>query len=197
MSDKAALRGRWGATNHDFDFRKYNTFAEQIAKEQDAQIRAAEQNEGRAARDGANAYGHQYTTGNYQSASGEARDIDWGKQRAKPRPVPITGVPRPRFHNRGGDGTRRHWDSTPEPLVSTEIGGWWGKEIYTDIDYDGLKDADEAAGIDKVRAHAQGPQIDARDRSDEALLRSINGRRDNFGTDMYTVVNIENTGYML
>jgi hypothetical protein len=32
---------------------------------------------------------------------------------------------------------------------------------------------------------------------DDALLRSINGRRDKFGAEMYTVVNLENVGYML
>jgi hypothetical protein len=206
MSDKAALRGRWGATNHDFDFRKYNTFAEQIHKEQEAQFKAARQQAGLQKADGANAHGHRYTTGNYHTSSGDAKEVDWGKPPARTRPLPISGVPQPRFHNRGGDGTRRHWGSEPEPQTSAEIGGWYGKRaIYADLDYDGMDDAAEAsgdggAGIAAIRTAAKGPTLDAsasQDARDDALLRAINGRRDKFGAEIYTVVNLENAGYML
>lgn len=208
MSDKAALRGRWGATNHDFDFRKYNTFSEQIAKEQDAQFKAAARLQ-KHRKDGTDPHSHRFNaTGTAGPASGGAVEIDWGRPSAKPRPLPISGVPRPRFHNRGGDGARRHWGSEPEPQVSAEIGAWYGKRsIFADLDYDGMADEVEAMGgaaADAARAAvrnaAKPPELAAtvsQDVRDDALLRAINGRRDRWGEEMYTVVNLEDSGYML
>jgi len=148
---------------------------------------------------GTNPYGHKYFgTG---TNSGAPVDIDWGQQRKAPRSLPISGVPRPRFHAKGGDGTRRHWGSEPEPQTSNEIGSFFAKpDLYRDIDYDGLADANEAASMASVRAAAKPPVMGAemtKDTRDAALLRSINGRRDKWGEEMYSVVNLEDSGYLL
>lgn len=213
MADKSALRGKWGATNHDFNFRCYNTFAEQIAKEQDAQFRAAARLAA-SKKDGSDPHSHKYNaagtagpTSVYASASHGAQEVDWGRP-AKVRALPISGVPRPRFHNRGGDGTRRHWGSEPEPQTSAEVGAFYGKRsMFTDVDYDGMDDEVEAMGgaaaegaRAAVRAAARSPQIAAsasQDVRDDALLRAINGKRDKWGEEMYTVVNLADSGYML
>lgn len=214
MADKSALRGKWGATNHDFNFRCYNTYTEQIAKEQDAQFRAAARLAA-SKKDGSDPHSRKYNAAGaagptyaYASASHGSQEIDWGKPRAKVRSLPISGVPRPRFHNRGGDGTRRHWGSEPEPQTSMEVGAFYGKpSIFADVDYDGMADELEARGgaaaeeaRAAVRAAAQPAQIAAsasQDVRDDALLRAINGKRDKWGEQMYTVVNLEDSGYML
>jgi hypothetical protein len=72
--------------------------------------------------------------------------------------------------------------------------------IYRDLDYDGLTDTNEAASMAAVRAASKPPVRSAeatQDERDAALLRSINGRKDNWGEEMYTVVNMEDSGYLL
>ncbi|KAG8460549.1 hypothetical protein KFE25_013199 [Diacronema lutheri] len=198
MSDKAALRGRWGATNHDFDFRKYNTFAEQIAKEQDAQFKASARLQKHSA-DGTDPFSHAYNAAGTAAPVAPVTAIDWGKPSVKPRPLPISGVPRPRFHTRGGDGARRRWGSEPEPQTSTEIGSWYGnRSMFADVDSDGRLDGAEAAAGGRAALRASGLSPAAsQDAHDDALFRSINGRRDKWGEDMYSVVNLADAGYML
>lgn len=192
MSDKNALRGRWGATNHDFDFRKYNTFAEQIAKEQDAQFKAAARLQ-KHTRDGTDPNAGAYdAAGAVRPASAFAPDIDWSKPAVKPRALPISGVPRPRFHTRGGGGTKRQWGSEPKPLASTEIGGWYGNpELFAHL---GAADGRGGAWAQSEAAAAVPVSQDVRD---GAALRAINGIQDNWTEAMYSVVSLEDTGYML
>jgi hypothetical protein len=92
-----------------------------------AAARVAAQKERERNTEGTNPYGHKYHgTG---ANSGAPVDVDWGQARKAARPLPISGVPKPRYHARGGEGTRRNWGSEPEAQASNEIGAFYAKVI--------------------------------------------------------------------
>ena len=70
--------------------------------------------------------------------------------------------------------------------------------MFADVDSDGRLDGAEAAAGGRAALRASGLSPAAsQDAHDDALFRSINGRRDKWGEDMYSVVNLADAGYML